>query len=133
MAGEGRPRSNTGGDGSDERRRPERRANSVPPPSYVLVRSPRVPATLLTDENDSGDAELAAAIAASKAAADEQSAGDREMEEAMRQSREDEERRKRELAGQSGQGLFDEAPYVALFSHFSRRDAHFDLSTETTT
>lgn len=40
MAGEGRPRSNTGGDGSDERRRPERRANSVPP-SCVSSSLPR--------------------------------------------------------------------------------------------
>ncbi|KAL8283226.1 hypothetical protein RQP46_006004 [Phenoliferia psychrophenolica] len=66
-------------------------------------------------ENDRGaDRDLAAAIAASKASAEDESRrgqrsrGDQELEEAMRLSREDDERRKRELASQNGDSLFDE-------------------------
>lgn len=57
---------------------------------------------------------MEAAIRASEASARDEAErnrknqGDNDLEEAMRLSREEEERRKRLLAGQSGQGLFDE-------------------------
>ncbi|GAA5857117.1 hypothetical protein JCM8547_007969 [Rhodosporidiobolus lusitaniae] len=58
-----------------------------------------------------GDADLQAAIEASKREAEDQARrnqGDKDLEEAMRLSREDEERRQRELAANGGGGLFDD-------------------------
>ena len=62
---------------------------------------------------------MLAAIEASKRSAEDDAArskltsqGDREMEEAMRLSREDDERRKRDLAAQNGGGLFDDNSFV---------------------
>lgn len=66
-----------------------------------------------------GDSDLAEAIRLSKAEADEQAArsrrggkADADLEEAMRLSREDDERRRRELTNQSGIGLFDDQQCV---------------------
>ncbi|GAA5972204.1 hypothetical protein JCM11641_002357 [Rhodosporidiobolus odoratus] len=61
-----------------------------------------------------GDADLQAAIEASKRSAQDEARkqrreqGDKDMEEAMRLSREEEERRQRELAANGGGGLFDD-------------------------
>ncbi|GAA6004487.1 hypothetical protein JCM10207_000749 [Rhodosporidiobolus poonsookiae] len=58
-----------------------------------------------------GDADLQAAIEASKRSAEDEARrhqGDRDLEEALRASREEEERRQRELAANGGGGLFDE-------------------------
>ncbi|KAK4706010.1 hypothetical protein P7C70_g183, partial [Phenoliferia sp. Uapishka_3] len=88
-----RPRSSMDNDRGGRDRNP-RRAQSVP--------------------IGGADRDLAAAIAASKesgeadARRNQRSRGDAEMEEAMRLSREEDERRRRELAAQNGQSLFDE-------------------------
>lgn len=64
---------------------------------------------------------MQAAIEASKRSADDDAArskqtrgADADLEEAMRQSREEDERRQRELASQSSGALFDD-PYVVRF------------------
>lgn len=76
--------------------RNERPSRATPPPS------------------SGGDADLQAAIEASKRSAEEEARrkrgakGEDELEEALRLSREEEERRQRELAASGGGNLFDE-------------------------
>lgn len=72
-----------------------------------------------------GDRDLAAAIAASKATAEEEArrgqktrGGDAEMEEAMRLSREEDARRRAALAAQNGASLFDEQRQSVLAQFF---------------
>lgn len=86
----------------------------------LLIASFDLPYTLLTDETlrnrttarGGEDSELAAAIEASKRSAADDSkrtqTGDADLEEAMRLSREEDERRRRELGSQSDGNLFDE-------------------------
>lgn len=96
---------------SQRRTRKDMRNRMAGQPSTERERPSRASPVPRRGGGGGGDDELQAAIEASKRSAEEEARrhmGDNELEEALRLSREEDERRRRELAAGSGDGLFDE-------------------------